>query len=538
MSTLLGYARKSKDRTKMTELYIYGSKADSRDFPRRTTFFPDPDTALYAIEKSKNDKVVLCDSNMISKIDFERIDFDSFDLLHAGLSLGTRGTFESLMLTSLNWFFLDPQKENSRSISWKATPAFCCMSPDAVRAIGGFDSSYSSATARLMDLAYRILVAGGRVLNDSHCLKDTLPAEVKILVSLEDEFIFILRHLGKKAALYAATWLCLSTYKTREVINGLKGALTRVKKCPVPHPEKDLSKYFNLLSRTKKQKVENVSAIIPTINRYDYVTKAIESLLKQNPRPDEIIIVDQTPYEKRRPELYEPYEAESIRIIYLDQAGQSIARNVGIESSKNEWCLLFEDDTVAWDDLIAEHIRILEYSGAHASTGVSLAPWKTPEYIPKKIRHIHLADVLASGNCLIKKEALIDVGGFDRAFDLGSGADNDLGTRLYLKGYEILFTPLAIETHYKAATGGMRTHGAWWRHKSAFWAPYPPPTQIYTIQKNYPQSYWLPHYLRFVYHAKQHHNLFEYMWLLLSMPWKFVLALGKARQLKKQSNLQ
>jgi GT2 family glycosyltransferase len=140
--------------------------------------------------------------------------------------------------------------------------------------------------------------------------------------------------------------------------------------------------------------------------------------------------------------------------------------------------------------------------------------------------------VLATGNSLIVKSALVEIGGLDLAFDRGPGADHDLGVRLYLSGHEIVFTPLAIQTHYKAPAGGMRVHGVWWRSRTAFWAPFPPATQIYTARRYYPRRNWSALYLLMFVHARRHHTAAELVWLLVSAPWRLVRAIAAAGRLR------
>ena len=68
--------------------------------------------------------------------------------------------------------------------------------------------------------------------------------------------------------------------------------------------------------------------------------------------------------------------------------------------ARNDWCLLFDDDSEAWDGAIAAHVHAMEHSDAACSTGVSLAPWKTREHIPERYRRARISDVLDTGNCL------------------------------------------------------------------------------------------------------------------------------------------
>jgi GT2 family glycosyltransferase len=346
------------------------------------------------------------------------------------------------------------------------------------------------------------------------------------------------RHVHRLAPLFAAFWFTLQEGFRSGCATARKRAAAAVKAGPKPETVEDGSSSLSLTAAAPRQKVTSISAIIPTINRYDYIVGSIDSLRNQTPRPDEIIVVDQTPRAQRRPEVYEKYADTEVRVIFLDSAGQSTSRNLAIEEARSEWCLFFEDDAEAWADCLAQHIDLLEASGADASTGVSLAPWKTAANIPVAIRHYHLADVLATGNCLARRSAILDVGGLDTAFDRGSGADHDLGARMYLRGHEVVFNPKAIETHFKAPSGGMRTYGAWWRNKTTMWAPYPPPTQIYTIHQYYPKRYWAPLYLHYFIQAGGRNRGAQLFWLWLSAPWKLYKAIRAAGRLTHQLGWQ
>jgi GT2 family glycosyltransferase len=455
-------------------------------------------------------------------------DSSEYDLLHAGLSQGSGETFRTLPLTNVSWRFIDPPADK-RCTSWKATPSACLIRPESLRALGGFDWSYKSAEARLMDFAFRLYLLGGRVAHDPR-LAPAGFSSAQSHISLEDEFLFIRRHVHRFGVAYASCWLALQEGPFRELAIARQRAAAMAASAP-PSPKADFREKLRLVSLTRRQTVTDISAIIPTIGRYEYIGRSIDSLRRQNPRPKEIIVVDQTPLSQRRPDVYQPYAGTEVRVIYLDEAGQSSSRNRAIQEATCEWCLLFEDDAEAWEDCLEQHVNLLETTGADASTGVSLAPWKTREYIPQAIRHFHLSDILATGNCLVRRDALLDVGGLDTAFDRGSGADHDLGARLYLNGYEIVFNHKAIETHHKAPAGGMRTHGAWWRNQTTVWAPYPPPTQIYTIRKYYARRYWAPLYLHFFLQARGRNHGAQLAWIWLSAPWKLWRAIKVASKL-------
>lgn len=460
-------------------------------------------------------------------------DLNCFDLLYAGPALSSDTTFATLHYASLNWHFLSPHPEQDAT-SWRATPHLCWLRPRLLRDLGGFDPAYTSAEARLMDMAYRVLRHGGRVRAIPSFFPPVPTTPTPMQIPLVDEMIFLWRHLGRSLALYAALSRGLMTGQPWAAGQAYRQARQRVRHSPKPEPAPIPTVNVHLLGEQPRQTVTTITGVIPTLNRYDYLPQAIESLLRQSRRPEQIVVVDQTPVADRRPELYAPYAGDNVQVIFLEQAGQSIARNTAVAAATGEWLLFFDDDSVAWDDMIANHVNSIEKSGSQASTGVSLAPWKNISHTPAGFRHHHITSVLDTGNSLVNKTAVQKVGGFDRAFDRGSGADNDLGTRLYLQGYEIVFTPQAVRTHYKAAQGGLRTHGAWWRHKTERWAAFPPPTQIYTVRRYYPSVCWPSLYLLFFLRAKRHDGWQNWLWLWLASPWKLGKALRLAGRLRPQ----
>lgn len=229
----------------------------------------------------------------------------------------------------------------------------------------------------------------------------------------------------------------------------------------------------------------------PTLNRYAYLKKAIYSLLNNPVPPSEIVVVDQSPENTRPADYYDEFDPRVVKVHFLKQAGQSTARNYAIRQSNQDWIYFFDDDSEAWEDTIVEHIRLLEYSVADVSTGVSLAPWKDRSYIGDEISFYHVASVLDTGNCMMRRSLVEQVGLFDPAFDKGSGADDNLGKRLFLSGACIVFNPSAIRTHHKAPMGGLRQHGAWWKNKGTYFGPFPLPTDSYDFARFYPRRYYL-----------------------------------------------
>ena len=89
------------------------------------------------------------------------------------------------------------------------------------------------------------------------------------------------------------------------------------------------------------RKPYSVSVIIPAHNASEYIGRAIESVLAQTLKPDEIIVVDDGSADNTA-EVTKKYE--SIRYIHQENAGASVARNIGIEAATSEWIAFLDAD--------------------------------------------------------------------------------------------------------------------------------------------------------------------------------------------------
>jgi hypothetical protein len=117
---------------------------------------------------------------------------------------------------------------------------------------------------------------------------------------------------------------------------------------------------------------------------------------------------------------------------------------------------------------------------------------------------------------------------FDLAFDRGSGADDNLGKRLYMKGNIIVFNPYAIRTHHKASTGGLRQHGAWWRNKGTLWGPFPLPTESYNFITFYPNSSYVKLCFYKLITSYRRSGILQSLVNTLLFPWKVFQSYRKA----------
>ena len=98
----------------------------------------------------------------------------------------------------------------------------------------------------------------------------------------------------------------------------------------------------------------NISVIIPTYNRANFILKAIKSVQNQSLHVKEIIVVDDGSTDNTR----ELLKAQNITYIYQDNSGVSSARNQGIKKAKHEWIAFLDSDDIWHKDKIKEHVSL------------------------------------------------------------------------------------------------------------------------------------------------------------------------------------
>jgi len=119
--------------------------------------------------------------------------------------------------------------------------------------------------------------------------------------------------------------------------------------------------------------VATFSVIIPTFNRARFVTEAVKSVLDQDCREFELIVVD----DGSTDDTYTALEPHMSRIRYLRQknGGVSAARNAGIRQAKGDWIAFLDSDDRWLSGYLStqrEHIRQFPGPVAHITNAVTV----------------------------------------------------------------------------------------------------------------------------------------------------------------------
>jgi glycosyltransferase involved in cell wall biosynthesis len=100
------------------------------------------------------------------------------------------------------------------------------------------------------------------------------------------------------------------------------------------------------------------SVIIPTYNRASFVTKAIDSVLRQSFNDYEVVVVDDGSTDTTRQALGQ--YGERITVVHQANSGVSAARNRGIGNANGKWIAFLDSDDEWKENYLArqlEHIR-------------------------------------------------------------------------------------------------------------------------------------------------------------------------------------
>lgn len=103
-----------------------------------------------------------------------------------------------------------------------------------------------------------------------------------------------------------------------------------------------------------------VSVIIPVFNTEKYIGRCIESVLHSQYNEFEIIIIDDGSTDASA-EICKYYSNRDSRInyYYQENAGVSVARNVGIEMARGEWIVFLDSD----DYILDNYFNLIEEKG-------------------------------------------------------------------------------------------------------------------------------------------------------------------------------
>lgn len=374
------------------------------------------------------------------------------DLWHAGLRLGMGGLPGLIdFITPTRMLNCDPDP-TIEATSWRLTLRACLMRTGVLRQLGGVRAGFQTLEGAALEMGHRYASHGGMTRH----IPWLVPEDTSIVppvLHFEDELRFVYYRFGRVWGQWALLRALASGYVSFEkAFKAWRSLRHQVS------PSKPTNYLHDDLNSTTDSLAARVSVLIPTLERQSFLRTLLSQLRQQTVRPLEIIVVDQTPLERRDTTLAEKFSDLPLKIIYLDQPGQCSSRNVGLHIASGDYILFLDDDDEISPTLIEDHLRNLDRFRADVSSGVAEEVGAGP--LPEAFTYTRVSDVFPTNNTLICKNRLQRSGLFDLAYDRGQRADGDLGMRIYLSGALMVLNHEISVLHHHASSGGLRAHKA------------------------------------------------------------------------------
>lgn len=252
-----------------------------------------------------------------------------------------------------------------------------------------------------------------------------------------------------------------------------------------------------------------VSVIIPNFNGKEYLENCMDSLMRQDVRSFEVIVIDDASSDESLLRIKEKYPENGAfprtrYAVHEENKGFCRTVNDGVTLAEAPYVILLNNDTVVESSFVKElyyairrneklsgrkkifsvqakmismqEKEIMDDAGDYyCALGWAYAAGKgKPASNYEKERKIFAA---CGGAAIYNKEILQMLGGFDENH-FAYLEDIDIGYRAKLHGYENLFTPKAVVYHAGSAASGSRYN--------PFKARLSAKNSIYIIYKNMP----------------------------------------------------
>jgi len=192
------------------------------------------------------------------------------------------------------------------------------------------------------------------------------------------------------------------------------------------------------------------AVVVPTLGRPS-LQVLLQSLADQHHLPDELVVVDDRP--DGGPDLdvdlpvldvNDPQREQRPRVQVLRGRGRgpAHARNVGWQASRSPWVVFVDDDVVlppTWSEQLLTDLAGAgdEVGGVQARIDVPLPAGRRPTDWERGTAGLAGA-LWVTADMAYRREALVEVGGFDERFPRAYREDADLALRIRRSGWRLM----------------------------------------------------------------------------------------------------
>jgi GT2 family glycosyltransferase len=206
-----------------------------------------------------------------------------------------------------------------------------------------------------------------------------------------------------------------------------------------------------------------ISVVIPTFNRRETVLRSVKTLIEQDyPASQyEIVVVVDGSTDGSAASLRALRPACSFQVIEQANRGQAAARNTGWRAAENELIIFLDDDMLCDTTLVGEHLKAHDKAERTIGVGRILLSSDSPRTLAAECFLLELGggfsqqqqpgtELPFSGavvsNTSVKRELLVETGGFDERFQMRE--DADLCARLLSNGAHLRSVSSAVAHQY------------------------------------------------------------------------------------------
>ena len=178
-----------------------------------------------------------------------------------------------------------------------------------------------------------------------------------------------------------------------------------------------------------------ISVVIPTYNRYEFLKRALHSVFAQTYLPSEVIVIDDGSTDTTKNILH---DFPTVNYIYQKNRGVSSARNLGIKHATHKWITFLDSDDEWHRDKLQEQVTF-HTKNSHILMSYTDEKWirdgvivKIPKKFHKIGKDVFAENIeycnIAPSSVIVNKNLLDKVGLFDESLEVCE--DYDLWLRV------------------------------------------------------------------------------------------------------------
>ena len=205
-------------------------------------------------------------------------------------------------------------------------------------------------------------------------------------------------------------------------------------------------------------KKKNISCIIATHDRDEFLKGAIQSVLKQTQPPLEIIVVNNIPNKQTQEIVRKIAETSQVQINYLEhnmRGRGSISMNVAASKAKGEFIAFLNDDDLWETDYLEKMIILLKEKNSKINYSWSWKIKNNQKTEHKKLKeNLTMKDFLLTNpgcqisNLVVEKDLFIGLGGFDDYIIPSNDKDFLIRALYFGYNYKVLKENLVIQNKH------------------------------------------------------------------------------------------